>query len=400
MRHARSARRHPVRFVVALALVGVLSFAGTGAATAYLRLQGNIDSADVDDLLGEDRPEAAAAPDPNDPNQGTALNILVMGTDTRDGIEEMEGDGEAGQHSDTTIVVHVSADRQRVEMVSIPRDSLVEIPSCTRSDGSTSYAQSNAMFNSAFTIGSQSGETTDAAACTIRTVEQNTGVRIDEFVVVDMAGFIDMVDALGGIPICLPEPIDSPKANNLVLEAGQQTLDGSTALNYARARTGEGLDGSDTGRITRQQRLIAATANSVLSKNLLTDVPELVRFLNAVTRSLTVSDGISSIPDLSGLAFSLRNVPSGIITFMTIPFGAAPSDPNRVVWTPEAADVWARIAEDRPLQDEEPEAPDTTEDQGSGGTTSPPEEAGEPEDTTDLEDRDSFNAADLETVCG
>ncbi|MBO1750967.1 LCP family protein [Actinotalea sp. BY-33] len=397
-----------MRFALALALVGVMSFAGTGAATAYLRLQGNIDSADVDDLLGEDRPEAAPA-DPNDPAQGTALNILVMGTDTRDGIEEMEGDGESGQRSDTTIVVHVSADRQRVELVSIPRDSLVEIPSCTRSDGSTSYAQSNAMFNSAFVIGSQSGETTDAAACTIRTVEQNTGVRIDEFVVVDMAGFIDMVDALGGVPICLPEPINSPKANNLVLEAGQQTLDGNTALNYARARTGVGLDGSDTGRINRQQRLIAATANSVLSKNLLTDVPELVRFLNAVTRSLTVSEGISSIPDLTGLAFSLRNVPSGNITFMTIPFGAAPSDPNRVVWTPEAADVWARIAEDRPLQDEEPAAPEPTEDQGGAGTddgtappadTPAPEQTEEPEETVDVEDRDLFNAADLETVCG
>ncbi|MCL3862734.1 LCP family protein [Actinotalea sp. K2] len=368
VRHARNPHRHHLLRLGALLVVGVMSFGVTGAATAYVRLQNNILSADIDHLLGDDRPEVLATPDPDDPNSGAPVNILVLGTDSREGSEEAVADGEEGQRSDTTIVVHVSADRQRVDLVSIPRDSLVQIPECLRSDGTSSRAQGTAMFNSAYSIGGMSGEISDAAACTQRTVEQNTGVRIDHFVVINMAGFINMVDALGGVPICIPEEIYSPKANNLHLQAGNQVLDGGQALSYARARSGEGLDGSDTARIGRQQRLLAATASSVLSKNLLTDVPELVRFLNAVTRSLTVSSGLSSIPDMTGLAFSLREVSSGSITFMTVPFAPAPSDPNRVVWTSEADDVWAKVASDQPLVTpvEPPTAEDPTTDTGTG----------------------------------
>ena len=167
-----------------------------------------------------------------------------------------------GQRSDTTIVVHISADRSRVEMVSIPRDSLVDIPSCKRSDGSESYPQYNAMFNSAFSIGGQTGEVSDAAACTQKTVESLTGVYVDDFVVVNMAGFVNMIDALGGVPMCIEEDIASPKAHLDLLTAGYHVLDGTTALGYARARTGTGLNGSDTSRIGRQQELIAAVAQT------------------------------------------------------------------------------------------------------------------------------------------
>lgn len=347
-----------MRHLTALVVVAALSFGATGAATAYVRLQNNIESADVEHLLGDDRPPAPVAPtDPDDPNQGVPVNILVMGSDLRAGSEEIAADDTQGQRSDTTIVVHLSADRERMDLVSIPRDSLVDIPDCLRSDGTASEPRSDTMFNAAFAIGAQSGLTSDAAACTQKTVEHNTGVRIDHFVVVDLAGFATMVDALGGIPICIPQDIHAPEANNLRLDAGVHRLDGITAANYARARTGQGLgNGSDTNRIGRQQELIAATAREVLSKNLLTDVPELIRFLNAATRSLTVSSDLSAITDMTGLAYSLRTVDSGSITLMTIPFATAPSDPNRVVWTEEADAVWAALAADEPLV-AEPEAP-------------------------------------------
>src|SRR5690606_13051150 len=109
---------------------------GAGAATAYSRLQNNIESADVEHLLGERPPEPT--PDPDDPNAGTPVNILVLGSDTREGNSGVASDDVDGQRSDTTIVMHISADRQRVELVSIPRDSLVDIPTCERSDGSSS----------------------------------------------------------------------------------------------------------------------------------------------------------------------------------------------------------------------------------------------------------------------
>lgn len=370
-RHTHARRRHPWLRGTAIALGAVLTFTGTGVATAYRLLQGNIDSADVEHLLG-DRPEPPT-PDPDDPNAGTPVNLLIMGTDSRQGNDAIAADKVAGARSDTTIVAHISADRSRVEMVSIPRDSLVDIPECRRSDGSTSAPQRRAMFNAAFELGSRTtGKFSDGAVCTQRTVEANTGVYIHHFVVVDMSGFIGMVDALGGVPMCIPHRMRSEKAR-LDLEPGQQTLDGFNALAFARARTGEGLgDGSDTGRISRQQELIAATARTVLSKNILTDVDQLMRFLSAATSSLTVSSGLSSLTEMAGLAYSVRGIRGSGISFMTIPYAAAPEDPARVVWTSGADEVWAKIAADEPLV--EPDAEDEPGDATDDGETPTPDD--------------------------
>ncbi|KGM09944.1 transcriptional regulator [Cellulomonas bogoriensis 69B4 = DSM 16987] len=400
MRHARGLRRHPLLRSVALGVVAVLSFSVAGGAAAFTRLQGNINTAQTDHLLGE-RP-AEVDPDPNDPSSGRPVNILVMGTDSREGNRSIAADEIDGERSDTTILVHISADRERIELISIPRDSMVAVPECERSDGTVAPARSRTMFNESFAAGGRNGSTTDAAACTQKTVEQLTGVYVHHFVVVDMSGFIEMVDALGGIPMCIEQDMYSRKAR-LDIQAGKQVFDGETALAFARARTGQGLgDGSDTGRIGRQQELLAATAREVLSANLLTDVPELLRFLDAATRSLTVSSDLSRLTDMSGLAFSLRNVPSGNIAFMTVPFGADPVDPNRVVWTHEAADLWDRVANDRPIIEPEPE-PQTQAPAGEGDDA--PEAPDEDSSTTDEREQvrpgvDAFTADDKTTVCG
>ena len=379
-------------------MTALLAFSVTGVATAYTKLQGNIQSADVTDLLGTDRPTAAVAPDPNDPNAGRALNILLMGSDIRDGENAAIGGAVSGARSDTTIVLHLSADRKRADLVSIPRDTLVDIPACQRSDGTSSKAQ-KAQFNFAFSWGGESGQVSDAAACAMRTVEKNTGVRLDDFVVIDFAGFTRMVDALGGVPICVPTDMVSSKAG-LDLTAGQQTLDGTTALAFARARTGTGVgDGSDTSRIGRQQQLLAATVRQVQSKNLLTDVPELLRFLNAATSSITASPTLASIPNLTGLAFSLRGTPTGSITFMTIPFAAAPSDPNRVVMTGEADAIWANLAADQPIV--APTAPAAETPAATPGAAVDPTPAPIPTPTeTKKPGKDAITADDVTAVCG
>jgi LCP family protein required for cell wall assembly len=380
----------------ALAVTAVLAFGVTGAATAYTRFQGNIESADVTDLLGDDRPTPTAteSPDPDDPKAGQALNILLIGSDVREGENASIGGEVAGMRSDTTMVMHVSADRSRVELVSIPRDTLVDIPACPRSDGTTSSPQ-RGQFNAAFSIGSESGQVSDAAVCTIRTVEENTGVFINDYVVIDFAGFIRMIDALGGVQMCIPNDMRSPKAG-LNLAAGTQTLDGTTALAFARARTGEGVgDGSDTGRLGRQQQLLAATVQTVQSKNLLTDVPQLLNFLNAATSSITASPALASIPNMTGLAFSLRSTLGGNITFMTAPFAAAPSDPNRVVLTEEADALWSAMSADLPLVTPAPEpAPPAT-----GGPAAPADPA-PPAEETPKPGQDPITADDVSTVCG
>ncbi|WP_242511358.1 LCP family protein [Pengzhenrongella frigida] len=401
-RHARRPETHRIVFGTALAVTALLAFSVTGVATAYTKLQGNIQSADISDLLGDDRPAAAVTPDPNDPNAGRALNILLMGSDVRDGENAEIGGEVSGMRSDTTIVLHLSADRTRADLVSIPRDTLVDIPACERSDGTSSKAQKG-QFNSAFSIGSESGEVSDAAACAWKTVEKNTNLLLDDFVVIDFAGFTRMVDALGGVPICVPNDMDSPKAG-LHLTAGQQTLDGTTALAFARARTGTGVgDGSDTNRIGRQQELLAATVRAVQSKNLLTDVPELLQFLSAATSSITASPNLASIPNLSGLAFSLRGTASGSITFMTIPFATAPSDPNRVVMTDAADAIWANLAADQPITAvEEPAAetpaatPGATPDPAAPAVEPAPVEPTEPKEPG----KDAITADDVTAVCG
>jgi len=379
--------------VVALLLTASFALVAGGAATAYTRLQGNIASADVEVLLGEDRPPPPPEPDPTDPSAGTPVNILVLGSDTREGNEQYASDPVEGERADTTIVVHISADRSRVELVSIPRDTLVDIPECLRSDGTSSRPQTREMFNSAFSIGAQSGEITDGAACTQKTVEALSGLYIHHFVVVDMSGFVKMVDSLNGVPMCIPNDMYSTKAH-LDLKAGQQTLDGVTALALARARTGTGLgNGSDTGRIARQQELLAATARQFLSMNLLTDVPELMRFLDATTSSLTVSSGLASIPDLAGMAFSLRSIREDDITFLTIPWEYWVENRNRVVLTEEAPLVWANLIADVPvttgLVPEETPAPAATPTPGATTTPAPIPTPGV----------DPFTSADTTSVC-
>ena len=383
---------------IALTVTALLAFGVTGAATAYTRLQGNISSADISGLLGNDRPTQATPADPNDPNAGQPLNILLMGSDVRDGENADIGGAVGGMRSDTTIVMHLSADRTRAELVSIPRDTLVDIPACPRSDGSSSKAQKG-QFNAAFSIGSESGEVSDAAACAIRTVENNTGVFIDDFVVIDFAGFTRMVDALGGVPICIPNDMDAPKAG-LELTAGQQTLDGTTALAFARARTGEGVgDGSDTNRLGRQQQLLAAMVRAVQSQNLLTDLPQLLQFLGAATSSITASPNLASIPNLTGLAFSLRGTAGGNITFMTIPFAAAPSDPDRVVMTDDADAIWASLAADTPIvQPGAAEPSATPAPAATPDTAAPPVEPVPTE--TKTPGKDAITADDVTAVCG
>lgn len=360
-----------------LALVGVFVFTGTAAGALYYKLEHNIDTVDLAGLTNEEIRPPAPEPDPQDPNGGKALNVLLIGSDARGGENAAIGGEVGGMRSDTTIIMHVSADRTRVELVSIPRDSLVNLPSCETTGGTVS-AKRGAMFNSAFASGwDTGGDIESAVSCTRTAVEALTNVRMDGFMVVDFTGFEHMVDAIGGVPINLDTAINSPMAD-LHLPAGQQTLNGQQALGLARARKGAGLDGSDLKRIDRQQDLLDAMAASVLSKNLLTDTPALLQFLNSATSSLTVSSEFSSIPELAGLALSLKGVSTDNLVFETIPIMDAPSDKNRVVWTRAADQVWANMAADVPIP--------VTKGTSSTGISSPaaPEPAEPPTGTTSV----------------
>lgn len=358
-RHGRRAALSRVPRIIGVAVLAMLLSAATFVSTVYQgfsqRLQAN--SSDISGLIGDTRPEIDRSP--TDSWEGQALNLLVLGSDSRS-----EGDGDAdtvdGMRSDTSLLVHIAADRSRVEVISIPRDLIVEIPSCALpSGGHTRHRplgtneHNGTRFNVAFAVGSQGTDVRYGAACAIKAVEAMTDLFIDDWAVIDMSGFRTMVDAMGGVPMCIDEPINNRWAN-LKLDAGCQTLNGKEALGFARARKGIG-DGSDIGRIGRQQELMSAMATQTLSAGVLANPSRLIPLLEAVADSLTTGPRVGRLNDLAGLAYSLSGVKSGDIHFITPPLGY---EGNVVLQTRAMEELWEKIRNDEPLVDDGPELGD------------------------------------------
>jgi LCP family protein required for cell wall assembly len=337
-RKGKAKKRHTVgRVLLATSLVLAL-VTGLGVVWLYRHLNGNLDVVDVTEQLGTDRPEKEKVEGPKEP-----LNVLVMGSDDRDAEGNNIDNQELGStdRSDTTILFHVSADRKRAYGISIPRDSLVTRPTCKTPDGETVPGGTDVMWNEAFALG--------GPGCTIRQLEQITGIYVDHYVVVDFAGFEGMVDAVDGVEVCIPEDIEDP-AHGINIPAGTREIRGREALNYVRARYTLG-DGSDIGRIARQQAFMSSMVNKVFSAGVLARPDRLVRFLNAATDSLTVDPGLENVAKIADLALQFRDIGLDKIQFVTVPFEYDQREEyrGRVSWLPAAQQLWDRIANDEPL---------------------------------------------------
>ncbi|MEV0488008.1 LCP family protein [Streptomyces sp. NPDC050508] len=313
---------------VAVVLVGA---AGVGWAL-YAKLDANItpDNAAAAELARyeKERPTALVK---------GAQNILLIGSDSRSGDGNSEYGRDSGtERSDTTILLHLAADRRSATAVSLPRDLMVDVPGCLRPDGTRSEPMF-AMFNYAFQMG--------GSGCTIRTVEKLTNVRIDHHMVVDFHGFKDMVDAVDGVQVCLKAPIRD-KAAKLRLPAGRVTLDGEQALGYVRARKSLG-DGSDTDRMDRQQGFLGALVNKVQSDDVLFNPGKLYPVLDAATSSLTTDPELANLRGLYELVRGLRNIPTEHVQFLTVPRESYIYNANRdQLVEPEAEKLFARLRAD------------------------------------------------------
>lgn len=334
--------RRTFKWLAVIVVLLVVAGAATGFYL-YQRFEGNIKEFDVftTDIVGTDRPtKAEPAADETEP-----LNILVMGSDTRAGQGKGYGPEAdiTGARSDTTLLVHLPADRESALVVSIPRDTVLDIPSCKTETGqSTPYTD---RFNSAFSTG--------GPGCTIKTVEHNTGVFIDHFMIVDFSGFNNIVDALGGVDVCLPEAVYEPKSG-LDLEAGTSTVTGDQALAFVRVRAIG--TGSDIDRIDRQQAFLSSLITKAKSSNTLLNPVKLVRFLEAATKSLTTDPELASLNRMRQLAQEVREIPPKNITFVTTPWVVNPDDPNTVVWdTKKTNALWSAIAADETYPPAPPE---------------------------------------------
>ncbi|MEG3629379.1 LCP family protein [Streptomyces poriticola] len=324
----------------AVALAGVLLLGIAAAGWAYVRLDGNITGVDIDGALGDDRPPrpratSSASPSAAPPATG-ALNILVLGSDSRSGAgnKELGGGDSEGARSDTAMVVHLDAGRTGATVVSIPRDTLVARPACPLPNGEQSPAAHSAMFNTAYELG--------GPVCAVKTAEALTNVRMDHYVELDFTGFTRLVDALGGVTVTTEQDIDDAKSR-LHLPAGTHHLDGTRALGLARTRHGIS-GGSDLARIELQQQLVRALLEQISATRLLTDPAALYRAADAITGSLTTDTGLDSLGELTALGRSLAGLSPDDVRTVTMPVLPAPSDPNRVVADqPDADALWASL---------------------------------------------------------
>ncbi|ROO90042.1 LytR family transcriptional attenuator [Actinocorallia herbida] len=315
-----------------IALSGVLVL-GSISAYGYVRyLDHRITRVDIDEGV------ANAVPKLNE-----AVNILLLGSDSRQGKDnEKYGKSLAEEtpRADTTILMHLSPGGGAVTGISFPRDLMVDIPACDTPDGGTSAPQT-AMINSAFSIG--------GVECTWKTIQTITNIHIDHAAVVDFAGFKGVVDAIGGVQICLPNDVNDPQSK-LNLKKGKHTVKGETALAYVRARHGLG-DGSDLSRVKRQQQFLGSVAKKALSQGVLGNPGKLNGLLKSVTKTVEVDQDFT-ITAMADLGTKLKDVEVNKIRFVTVPYAAYAPDPNRVALAqPDANTFFSQIANDNEIED-------------------------------------------------
>ena len=302
-RRTRPAVRHAVLSAISFTLLLAIAAAGL-AGYEYRKLAGQIKHVVALQTKDPNIRHAAA--------QLNAENFLVIGSDSRGGNNSLTHDV-AGARSDTTILIHLSRNRQHVTVVSIPRDSWVRVPACTTINNDfakqgTVYAAHDDLFNSAFAIG--------GAPCTVKTIQEITGIAITHYLNIDFAGFQSIVNALGTVTICSPTAAYDANTK-LTLKAGENRLNGLDALHYVRARESFG-DGSDLGRIKRQQQFLGAVLRQALSGSLLSNPISLTDFLDAVTHAITTDPG-TTLGDLRTLGQSMSGLNPKRVVFYTAP---------------------------------------------------------------------------------
>ncbi|MEV5407945.1 LCP family protein [Thermopolyspora sp. NPDC052614] len=337
-RKGRDARARRRSLLVSGAL-SVLVLLGSGAVWALPNYAaGRVGSVDAGTVEAEPR---------------GALNILLVGVDKRDNLSrrkqnELHLGREVGQRTDTMMLIHLSEDHEKITVVSIPRDSWVNIP-----------GKGTHKINSAYQFG--------GPRLTVRTVQEATGLPINHYVEVNVLGFIEVVDAIGGISVCTPVPINDVKTK-FTLPAGTHELDGVRALFYARTRA---TARSDLDRIDRQQQVISALLDRALSGGTLANPVRLTGLINSTLQTITVDSKLSG--NLLGLAEQLRDVSTDDVAFTTVPLAnvdfKTPTGESAVQWDEVAAkDLFRRIKADEPLVKPTKKA---TPKPGAGGSATP-----------------------------
>jgi LCP family protein required for cell wall assembly len=346
------------------ALFAVLALVLTGGAWQWTATKNN-------------RLNNVAALDPNsrdilDPTaQFGDENFLIVGVDSRYGQNSDMGAGNTedagGARSDSVILVNIPANRKRVVAVSFPRDLAITPMKCQAWDASTgqygpvyneetgSYGNdevyTETKLNSAYSFG--------GPKCLVKVIQKISGLSINRFMAVDFAGFAKMVDAVGGVEVCSTIPLEDYELGTVLANAGRQTVDGTTALNYVRARQVTTELNGDYGRIKRQQLFLSSLLRSLISRETFFSLSKLNNVVNMFINDSYV-DNITT-KDLVDLGQSLQGVSAGRITFITVPTtGITDLDGNEEPRTEDIRALFDSIINDDALPGENDKNETTT----------------------------------------
>jgi LCP family protein required for cell wall assembly len=316
-------RRHPGprRYSFGMLLIGWVAIGLAvvlvgGTLYGYAKYRTVLDSIKHEDIKGQGhRP----------PKLNNALNILVIGSDTRSGRNGKIGGYDPGQRSDTVMVAHISPGGGRATVLSFPRDSVVPVYFCpSEPDGFPGQTASSSVeqINTSFANG--------GANCLWKTIEHTTGIHLDNFVQLNFTGFISVINAIGGVPVCLPTAIHKTRYDRLKLTAGPHVLKGYKALQFWRLREGFGL-GSDLQRIQRDQLLMVGLVQKILKTGVLRSLPKTLSIINAITNAhaLTTDSGLTT-DTIVRIGRSLAGISKKSIQFIEIPTVTYPANPNWV----------------------------------------------------------------------
>ncbi|MFF7051146.1 LCP family protein [Streptomyces griseorubiginosus] len=337
-RRARPARRGKRILKIAGLCLAILVLGTAGVGWwFYEHLNSNINSVALDGKGGSEKADAFGR---------TPINILVMGSDGRTSKADCKLGGGCSRtgvqtgngNADVQMVVHISADRSNATIMSIPRDTMVNVPACKDSESGESTPGYFGQINSALQYG---------PACQVATIHQLTGIPIDHFVKLDFSGVVKMSDAVGGVSVCVSDNVYDTYSH-LKLSKGTHTLKGQAALEFVRSRHGFG-DGSDLGRTVSQHIFLSAMIRKFKSAGTLTDPTAVYDLADAATKALTVDDGLGSVKKLISLADDVNKVPTKRMTFTTMQTAPDPTNSNRVVVGSGAKDLFSSIVDDQSL---------------------------------------------------
>lgn len=308
-RHSRLKKHHAVKSIFAIlggALVVVLIAGASVASIAAWRLTDRV-SHNTFTIVGQKKD----APPPTIGAYPGGFNILIVGDDTRVGQGGIgAGKGDGGALNDVTILLHVSGDHTNATAVSIPRDMVVPIPSCTNAKGGHNSPMAGQPINVTLSYG--------GINCTILTVEKLTGLTIQFSGLITFTGVINMSDAVGGVPVCVSGPIKDKYTGLNLPAAGTYNLQGADALAFLRSRHGVG-DGSDLGRISSQQVYLSALVRKLKSGETLSNFPQLYSLASAATQSMQLSSSLDHLDTMIAIGQALKNIPLSKVQFVQYP---------------------------------------------------------------------------------